>query len=174
MTGREIQDLAFKAAEVSAILGVASRTVSSWVSTVKILTPSVRPGKGPAQYRLFSFGDLVKMRVFMKLRERARYPAKLISDLLEMLEFHDYDFEAAPPPLGKDDKLLSLSSAPHFDFLPARADDEIEHYIQNFLTPKTFNKPSKPFTFEMEEIILVNIDHLKRNLLAKVRAAKGR
>ena len=59
----------FYAGEAARITGIPYRTIDHWART-GLITPSIAEGKGAGRSRLYSFQDLVALRVARELRDK--------------------------------------------------------------------------------------------------------
>jgi len=56
----------YRAPQVCKIVGITYRQLDYWART-KLLTPSIRSAQGSGSQRLYSFGDVVQLRVVKRL-----------------------------------------------------------------------------------------------------------
>lgn len=75
MVGKRIFD-AFLSREVQKLTGIPVQTLHHWAKT-GFIVPSIRDGKGPGSRRLYSFRDVLSLRVARRLRDEGISMAKL-------------------------------------------------------------------------------------------------
>lgn len=67
---------AFLSREVQKLTGVPAQTLHHWAKT-GFVVPSIRDGKGPGSRRLYSFKDVLALRVARRLRDEGIPMSKL-------------------------------------------------------------------------------------------------
>src|SRR5438552_12817660 len=64
--GAAMNDEGFRVPDVTRIVGISYRQLDYWART-ELVTPSIRDAKGSGTQRLYSFQDLVALRVIKRL-----------------------------------------------------------------------------------------------------------
>ena len=157
------QSLEFRTGQVSKILGVPVRTISSWVH-LDIVRPSKRGGAGPGRYRLFGFGDLIRMRLFLRLRALGVSPRTILWNLSVLEGWETYDWDALPPPENakKDAVFPFLSNTLNWGEC-----DELDFFTPLIGWTIEIAKFSEAAQ-QNECCVFINFDSMKRQVLRKV------
>ncbi len=79
----EIERRRFYAGEASQITGIPYRTIDHWART-GLLTPSISEARGSGRSRLYSFKDVLALRVIRDLREKG-IPAQALRKVIKLL-----------------------------------------------------------------------------------------
>jgi len=79
----EIERRRFYAGEASQITGIPYRTIDHWART-GLLTPSISEARGSGRSRLYSFKDVLSLRVIRDLREKG-IPAQALRKVIKLL-----------------------------------------------------------------------------------------
>jgi len=95
--------LGFSAGAAARITGVAYRTIDHWART-KFIAPSIAEAQGTGTERLYSFKDLVALRVARELRDAGITTSALkrVIDFLREKKFENPLAEAKLVAIGRD------------------------------------------------------------------------
>ena len=90
----------YRALEACRIVGISYRQLDHWART-GLIEPSFRSAGGSGTHRLYSFMDLVQLRLVKRLRDTGISLSK-IRVAVEWLRTRDYQGQSSP---GRDDNV---------------------------------------------------------------------
>jgi DNA-binding transcriptional MerR regulator len=130
------QQRGFYAGEAAEITGIPYRTIDHW-ARIGLITPSISQARGAGRSRLYSFKDLVALRVTRELREKGT-SIQSLRKVIMLLRSTGLDSPLA------DAQLLVIGK----DVAIVRSAHEIESVLatpgQLYLTPGTVLDLRKP------------------------------
>ncbi len=121
-SGRPSPSYGFRAPQVCKLANITYRQLDHWART-GLLEPSLRPASGSGSQRLYSFGDLVQLRIIRRLLDTGISLAK-IRKAIEWLRSEVDENE----PL-RDTTLLSDG----IDIWSSDSSDETQQYLMDVL-----------------------------------------
>lgn len=98
----------FRGPQVCNIVGITYRQLDYWART-KLVPPSIRPAKGSGSQRLYSFSDLVDLKLIKKLLETG-ISLQRVREAIEYL--HAVGGDSAGMTIASDGKSVYACSSP--------------------------------------------------------------
>lgn len=107
----DIRETGFRAPQVCSLVGITYRQLDYWART-KLIRPSVQPATGSGSQRLYSFSDIVQLKVVRRLLD-AGMSLKRIRQAIEILrEQLESDSPLADVTLLSDGTTIYAAASP--------------------------------------------------------------